>query len=132
VKFIRKDKLSMPDIAVPVPVVINATLAKKHATASDPWAMEWLKSNDAGGGAYKLGAWKPGSETVYERFDDWKSGPLPKLRRCASTRRFVSAIPWISAISWAPGMPFIGPARLAISCKGRSMKSNRCAGMPTL
>ena len=43
--------------------------------------MEWLKNNDAGGGAYKLESWKPGQETVFVRFDDWKSGPLPKLKR---------------------------------------------------
>jgi peptide/nickel transport system substrate-binding protein len=81
VKFLRADKLTMLDLAVPVPVIINSTLAKKHATASDPWAMEWLKNNDAAGGAYKLESWKPGQEAVYTRFDDWKSGPLPKLKR---------------------------------------------------
>lgn len=81
VKLLRKDKLTMPDLAVPVPVVINAKLAKQHATAADPWAAEWLKANDAGGGAYRLVSWKPGQESVYERFDDWKSGPLPKIRR---------------------------------------------------
>ena len=64
VKLLRKDKLTMPDLAVPVPVVINSTLAKKNATANDPWAMEWLKNNDAGGGAYKLESWKPGQETI--------------------------------------------------------------------
>jgi peptide/nickel transport system substrate-binding protein len=43
--------------------------------------MEWLKNNEAGSGAYKLEAWKPGQEAIYVRFDDWKSGPLPKIRR---------------------------------------------------
>src|SRR2546425_11002332 len=81
VKLLRKDKLTMPDLAVPVPIVINSELAKKHATASDPWAMEWLKNNDAGSGAYKLESWKPGQETIYVRFDEWKSGPLPKIKR---------------------------------------------------
>jgi peptide/nickel transport system substrate-binding protein len=81
VTFLRKDKWTLPDLAVPVPVVINSTLAKKHATDKDPWAMEWLKNNDAGGGAYRLESWKPGQETVYVRFDDWKSGPRPKIRR---------------------------------------------------
>src|SRR5262245_57603203 len=38
VDFIRKDKLTMPDISVPVPVIMNAELCKKHATAADPWA----------------------------------------------------------------------------------------------
>src|SRR5437773_8565025 len=81
VTFVRKDKMTMPDLAVVVPAVFNSELARKHATAQDPWAMEWLKSNDAGSGAYKLESWKPGQDTVYVRFDDWKSGPLPKIRR---------------------------------------------------
>jgi peptide/nickel transport system substrate-binding protein len=81
VKFVRKDKLTMPDMAVPVPVIINSELAKKHATAQDPWAMEWLKTNAAASGAYKLESWKPGMETIYVRNDEWKGGPLPKIRR---------------------------------------------------
>jgi peptide/nickel transport system substrate-binding protein len=81
VTFLRKDKWTLPDLAVPVPVIINSTLAKKNAADKDPWAMEWLKNNDAGGGAYKLESWKPGQETIYTRFEDWKSGPLPKIRR---------------------------------------------------
>ena len=81
VTFLRKDKMTMPDIAVPVPVIMNSELARKHATPADPWAMEWVKSNDAGGGAYRLESWKPGTETVYARYDDWKSGPLPRLKR---------------------------------------------------
>src|SRR5207253_4394442 len=81
VDFIRKDRLTLPDLAVPVPAIINSTLARKQATPSDPWAMEWLKNNEAGGGGYKLVSWTPGQETEYERFDDWKSGPLPKIKR---------------------------------------------------
>ncbi|GAB4059734.1 ABC transporter substrate-binding protein [Uliginosibacterium sediminicola] len=81
VKFLRKDKLSLPDMAVPVASIYNAKLAKAHATADDPWAAAWLKNNEAGGGAYKVASWKPGQEIVYERFDDWKNGPLPKLKR---------------------------------------------------
>lgn len=81
VTFLRKDKMTMPDMAVPVASIYNSTLAKKNATAQDPWAATWLKNNAAGGGAYKVASYKPGQEIVYERFDDWKSGPLPKLRR---------------------------------------------------
>lgn len=81
VDFLRKDKLALPDMAVPVPVVINSELAKKNATAADPWAMEWLKNNAAGGGAYKVEKWTPGQELVFTRFDDWQSGPKPKIQR---------------------------------------------------
>ena len=81
VKFIRKDKMTMPDMAVPVASIYNSTLAKKNATEKDPWAAEWLKTNEAGGGAYKVASWKPGQELVLERYDDWKSGTPPKLKR---------------------------------------------------
>jgi peptide/nickel transport system substrate-binding protein len=81
VDFIRKDKLSMMDLAVPVPCVFNSEVVKKHATPEDPWALNWTKNNVAGGGAYKLESWKPGQEIIYARNDDWKSGPLPKIRR---------------------------------------------------
>lgn len=81
VKFIRKDKLAMPDMGVPVASIYNSGLARKNATDKDPWAAEWLKTHTAGGGAYKVASFKPGQELVLERFDDWKSGPLPKVKR---------------------------------------------------
>ncbi|HWK45867.1 MAG TPA: ABC transporter substrate-binding protein [Stellaceae bacterium] len=81
IDLLRADKLTTPDLTVPVAIIINSTLAKKNATAADPWAQEYLKSATAGGGAYKVDSWKPGQETVYSRFDGWKSGPLPALRR---------------------------------------------------
>jgi peptide/nickel transport system substrate-binding protein len=81
VDFIRKDKMLMFNLAVVVPFVINSALARKNATDADPWAMNWLRSNEAGGGAYRVESWRPGSETILVRFDNWKSGPLPKIRR---------------------------------------------------
>ncbi len=81
IDFLQKDKLTLPDLAVVVPAVFNSKLARAHATDKDPWAMDWMKTNDAGGGAYKLERWIPGQETAFVRFDEWKSGPLPKIRR---------------------------------------------------
>jgi peptide/nickel transport system substrate-binding protein len=81
IRFVRADKMTMPDVAVPVPCIYNSTLAKKNATERDPWAAEWLKTNTAGGGAYKVESFRPGQEIVFVRNDDWKSGPMPKLRR---------------------------------------------------
>lgn len=81
VDFIRSDKLTMPDLAVPVPVVINSELAKRNATAQDPWAMDWLRANPAGGGAFRMERWVPGQEMVFARFDDWRSGRRPALQR---------------------------------------------------
>lgn len=81
VDYVRKDKMLLFNIAVVVPFIINSKLAKQHATEADPWAMAWLKNNEAGGGAYRIESWKPGSETIFARFDGWKSGPLPKIKR---------------------------------------------------
>jgi peptide/nickel transport system substrate-binding protein len=81
VDFIRKDRLTTPDLAVIVPAVYHSELIKKHATEKDPWGLEYTKTTIAGGGAYKVRSWQAGSEVVYERNEDWKSGPLPKIRR---------------------------------------------------
>jgi peptide/nickel transport system substrate-binding protein len=81
VDFLRKDKLTLMDLAVPVPGIFNSALVKKHATEKDPWGLEWTKNNVAGGGAYRVEAFKPGQEIIYVRNDAWRSGPLPKMRR---------------------------------------------------
>ncbi|MFZ4809099.1 MAG: ABC transporter substrate-binding protein [Hyphomicrobiaceae bacterium] len=81
VDFLRKDNLTLPDLAVIVPAVYNSELIKKNATAQDVWGLEYTKTRTAGGGAYKVASWQAGSEVVYERNDDWKSGPVPKIKR---------------------------------------------------
>lgn len=94
IDFLRPSKLTMPDLAVPVPMIINSTVAKEHATEDDPWATEYLHRNPAGSGAFMLERWDPGQQVVYKRFDGWKGGPLPGVERVimreipsASTRR---------------------------------------------
>ncbi len=81
VDFLRADKLTMPDLAVVVPAVMNSAVCRKNATEKDPWAMEWYKTNHASGGAYRVARFTPGQEIIYERNDRWRSGPLPALRR---------------------------------------------------
>ncbi|HWJ73963.1 MAG TPA: ABC transporter substrate-binding protein [Kaistia sp.] len=81
ITFEKPNKLALPDLAVPVPVIVNKKLALQHATEADPWALEWTQRNDAGSGAFKVQSWKPGDQLVLTRFDDWKSGPLPEMKR---------------------------------------------------
>jgi peptide/nickel transport system substrate-binding protein len=81
IDFIRKDRLTMPDLAVVVPAIYHSELVKKHATEKDPWGLEYTKGNIAGGGAYKVTRWQAGTEVVFERNETWKSGPLPKVKR---------------------------------------------------
>src|SRR5258707_7657281 len=81
VDFLKKDRLTIPDLAVIVPCVLNSELVKKHATEKDPWGLEYTKQNTAGSGAYRVVNWTPGTEVVYERNDKWAGGPPPKVRR---------------------------------------------------
>lgn len=77
----KPSKLSIPDLAVPVPFIINAKVAKANATEDDPWAMEYLHKTPAGSGAFKVLRWAPGEQLVYERNDDWVGGPVPAVKR---------------------------------------------------
>jgi peptide/nickel transport system substrate-binding protein len=81
VDFLKKDRLTIPDLAVIVPCIINSGLVKKHANDKDPWGLEYTKQNTAGSGAYRVVSWNAGTEVVMERFDKWAGGPQPKVRR---------------------------------------------------
>ena len=81
INLLRPSKLTLPDLAVPVPMIINSKVAKAHATADDPWAMEYLHKTPAGSGAFKVASWKPGEQLVYDRNDNWTSGPVPAVKR---------------------------------------------------
>jgi peptide/nickel transport system substrate-binding protein len=81
VDFAKKDRLTIPDLAVIVPCIINSELVKKHATEKDPWGMEYTKQNTAGSGAYRVVQWTAGTEVILERNDKWVGGPLPKVKR---------------------------------------------------
>lgn len=77
----QPDRFALPNLALTYPIIVNSELAKKHATADDPFAMEWLKTNEAGGGAFKIDEAAMGERILFSRFDDWKSGELPGFKR---------------------------------------------------
>ena len=77
----QPDRLTLPNLALTYPIIVNAALARQHATEADPFASEWLRMNPAGGGAFRVADAALGERVLFERFDDWKSGPLPGIRR---------------------------------------------------
>ena len=81
VDFAKKDRLTIPDLAVIVPCVVNSELVKKNASEKDPWGLEYTKQQTAGSGAYKVTKWTAGTEVIMERNDDWVGGPMPKIKR---------------------------------------------------
>lgn len=68
------NRLALPNLGLPFCAIFNSKLAKQHATAEDPWALEWLKNNTAGSGAYMIESYKPGEQVVLRRNDNWKGG----------------------------------------------------------
>ena len=76
-----RNPLALPDLAVIQPSILNSALCQKHATSDDPWALNWVRTNEAGSGAYKLDSWTPRQETVLLRNDAWTCGPLPKFKQ---------------------------------------------------
>jgi peptide/nickel transport system substrate-binding protein len=80
IDYDRFDRQMLPNLAFCVPNILNSELIKKHGTANDPWGLEWSKTNLAGGGAYQMV--NRTSDTIsFVRFDNWKSGSLPKMER---------------------------------------------------
>ena len=77
----QPDRFALPNLALTYPIIVNSKLAKSHATESDPWAAAWLKTNTAGGGAFKIESYSLGERILFSRFDNWKSGPLPGFKR---------------------------------------------------
>ena len=74
----RPDKLALPNHATVYPIIINSKLAKAHATPEDPWALNWLKENEAGSGAYIVETFKPGEQATAKRNEAWNRGSPDK------------------------------------------------------
>ncbi|MDB6001819.1 MAG: hbpA [Rhizobacter sp.] len=77
----RADRYLLPNLALTFACILNASLLKKHATAADPWATQWLRNNPAGGGAFRVESFASGQQVIYSRFEEWKSGKLPTFQR---------------------------------------------------
>jgi len=75
----KPDRLALGNLATPFARIINSAAAKAHATADDSWANDWLKSNEAGGGAYSVEKFVPGEQVVLRRNETWKNGEGGKL-----------------------------------------------------
>ncbi|MGY2049650.1 ABC transporter substrate-binding protein [Methylobacterium sp. JK268] len=87
----KPDRLALPNLATVYPIIFNAKLAKQHATAEDPWAQDWLKSNTAGSGAYRVEVFKPGEQVILRRNEAW-TGAAPD-KPAAFKRLIVQTIP---------------------------------------
>jgi peptide/nickel transport system substrate-binding protein len=74
------NRFAIPVFTIPFAAIINSKLARQNATAQDPWANEWLKRNAAGGGAYKIEAFR-NDQVLLSRNEDWVCGPKPAMQQ---------------------------------------------------
>ncbi|MCS6801339.1 MAG: ABC transporter substrate-binding protein [Chloroflexota bacterium] len=65
------------------PTIYDSTEARRHATAADPWAREWLAAHPAGYGPYALVSAEPWKETVFE------ASPAASIRPAFERVRFL-------------------------------------------
>src|SRR5260370_2770199 len=79
VDFAKKDRLTIPDLAVIVPCVVNSELVKKNASEKDPWGLEYTKQQTAGSGAYKVTKWTAPTDVLMDRNDKCSGGPFPQI-----------------------------------------------------
>lgn len=77
----QADRFTLPNLAVLFPAIINSKLAQANATAADPWAADWLKSNTAGSGPFQIESYEVGQQIVFKRFDKWTGGKQPGVGR---------------------------------------------------
>ena len=80
----KPDRLGLANLCVCYAIMINSKLAKQHATADDPWAQEWMKTNTAASGAYIIESYKAGESVILRRNEKWvggADGQLPNFKR---------------------------------------------------
>jgi peptide/nickel transport system substrate-binding protein len=56
--------------------IIDSALLKQKVSSDDPWGQKWLAKNSAGGGAYTVSSWTPGSKLVLKANPNYW-GPKP-------------------------------------------------------
>ncbi len=68
--------------AVPLPFapIFDSKEVKKHATAADPWARDWLGTHTAGYGPYTAESYAAGEQVVWVANPNYFGGPLPTAR----------------------------------------------------
>ncbi|WP_453957124.1 ABC transporter substrate-binding protein [Amorphus suaedae] len=77
----KVDRLTLPNLASLYAPMFNSKLVQKEAGPDDPWGVEWLKTNTAGSGAFKVETYKPGQQVALARNEDWTGGEAPAFAR---------------------------------------------------
>jgi ABC-type transport system substrate-binding protein len=58
------NQIFLPMLSLYLPMIIDSTEVKKHATPDDPWALKYIDQNLVGFGPYTMQSFKPGEQVV--------------------------------------------------------------------
>ncbi len=61
--------------------IFDSKLVKSHATASDPWAKEWVAKNPQNGGYFNVESFKQGQEIVLVANPNYTGASRPKISK---------------------------------------------------
>jgi peptide/nickel transport system substrate-binding protein len=67
--------LSLDIIGFKMNGAVDQATIEEHATADDPWAAEWLRTNANSSGPYVITEWSPGVQYVFEPNPNYWQGP---------------------------------------------------------
>jgi peptide/nickel transport system substrate-binding protein len=71
----RPNPLTIPALYMSGASIADSIEIKAHATADDPWAMDWMPKNVAGGsGPFYIDEWIPEQEVIFKAREDYYRG----------------------------------------------------------
>ena len=101
-------RVFLPSLYTYAPAIIDSKVALENAKAADPFALEWLRENTAGYGAYRVTSRRPGEGMVWEvnphYFGDKPFYSRIVYREVPSAATRASLIK-SGAVQWAEDMP---------------------------
>jgi peptide/nickel transport system substrate-binding protein len=83
VNLMEPNPLLARALALPIPssaVIHDTNEVKKHTTASDPWAKEWLATHTAGFGPFHVQSITPGQEVIWLANPHYHTNP-PRIKK---------------------------------------------------
>jgi peptide/nickel transport system substrate-binding protein len=83
VNLMEPNPLLARALALPIPssaMIHDTKEVKKHTTASDPWAKEWLATHTAGFGPFHVQSITPGQEVIWVANPNYHTNP-PRIKK---------------------------------------------------
>ena len=95
------------------PSIYDSTEVKKHVTAEDPWALDWMQTHTAGYGPYTVDSVRPGEQATF-----------------VANPGYFRAAPFFGRVIYraVPSPASVSPCYAAATCSGSTARTcSRCS-----